>query len=580
METQLPTRDHIFISYRRDDARGASGRLYDWLRIGFGRERVFRDVASIGVGKWRDKIDAALAQSAVCVAVIGPRWANADNLPRLHNDGDMVRHELVAALASDGLTMVPTLVEGADIPKAATLPTELLPLFDTWNARRVTEDGWEDDTRRLIAEIAEAARLSVGPDLDTLLRNAGAAQQRIAELEQERKLQSGQMEALRGTIGDLARKLAEAPSAERRGLAAAFAALAQGDSLAAEDAFEREYEAQSRSAEEARRTMAEAARNVANLALLRDVTKAATFYRKALELEPGHAETARLLGDALILVGDLQGARTVYAQSLESARAQGDSWGEMAAYNGLGDVLVKLENLQEANRAYTKALALAERRLADDPSNIWRQRDLSVSQNKIGDVLVAQGDGAGALAAYRKGLAIAEALAGRDAANTEWQRDLSVSQNKIGDVLVAQGDGAGALAAYRKSHAIFEALAGRDAANTEWQRDLSVSQNKIGDVLVAQGDGAGALAAYRKSHAIAEALAGRDAANTRWQVDVAISCAKLSTLEHGQSVEERRAFLLRGREILVSLKSAGRLLPDQDWIPWFDAKLAEFDGKP
>src|SRR5271166_5079932 len=165
METQLPTRDHIFISYRRDDARGASGRLYDWLRIGFGRQHVFRDVASIGVGKWRDKIDAALAQSAVCVAVIGPRWANADNLPRLHNDGDMVRHELVAALASDGLTMVPTLVEGADIPKAATLPTELLPLFDTWNARRVTEDGWEDDTRRLIAEIAEAARLSVGPIL-------------------------------------------------------------------------------------------------------------------------------------------------------------------------------------------------------------------------------------------------------------------------------------------------------------------------------------------------------------------------------------------------------------------------------
>ena len=30
-------RDRIFISYRRDDARGSSGRLYDWLRIAFGR---------------------------------------------------------------------------------------------------------------------------------------------------------------------------------------------------------------------------------------------------------------------------------------------------------------------------------------------------------------------------------------------------------------------------------------------------------------------------------------------------------------------------------------------------------------
>ena len=73
MDTQVPVRDHIFISYRRDDARGASGRLYDWLRIGFRRERVFRDVASIGVGKWRDKIDGALARTARvrrCDAVI------------------------------------------------------------------------------------------------------------------------------------------------------------------------------------------------------------------------------------------------------------------------------------------------------------------------------------------------------------------------------------------------------------------------------------------------------------------------------------------------------------------------------
>jgi hypothetical protein len=110
MTPQLPDRDHIFISYRRDDARGASGRLYDWLRIGFGRDRVFRDVHSIGVGKWRHKIDVALPQCAVCVAVIGPRWGSADNLPRLHKRSDMVRHELVTALASEAMTLVPTLV--------------------------------------------------------------------------------------------------------------------------------------------------------------------------------------------------------------------------------------------------------------------------------------------------------------------------------------------------------------------------------------------------------------------------------------------------------------------------------------
>jgi hypothetical protein len=79
--------DRIFISYRRDDARGASGRRWDWLGIGFGRERDFRDVA-IGVGKWREKIDQALAASTACVAVIGRRWADGTNLSRLKDPTD------------------------------------------------------------------------------------------------------------------------------------------------------------------------------------------------------------------------------------------------------------------------------------------------------------------------------------------------------------------------------------------------------------------------------------------------------------------------------------------------------------
>src|SRR3954464_11531870 len=115
-DTLASSRDQIFISYRRDEATGASGRLYDWLRIAFGREHVFRDVNTIGIGKWRDKIDEALSRSSVCVAVIGSRWANAANLARLHDDGDLVRHELTGALASSEIALVPTLVEGAEVP--------------------------------------------------------------------------------------------------------------------------------------------------------------------------------------------------------------------------------------------------------------------------------------------------------------------------------------------------------------------------------------------------------------------------------------------------------------------------------
>ena len=363
----------------------------------------------------------------------------------------------------------------------------------------------------------------MGPDLYTLLHDAGAAQQRIEELEQMRHLQTDQITALRRTVDDLRGKLAEASAVDRSGLATAFAALARGDSEAAEDAFEREYDTQDRAAEEARQRMAEAACNVANLALLRDVTKAVVFYRKALAGDPEDTETARLLGHALILLGELEEAQAALSDSLRIARVKGDAWGEMAAQSGLGDISLLTGDLANAKAAYLVTLRLVEGRLATDPANTQWQRDLSVSHNNIGNVLVAQGDGAGALKAYRASLAIRETLAARDPANTEWQRDLSVSHDRIGNVLVAQGDGAGALKAYRASLAIGETLAARDPANTQWQRDLSISHNKIGDVLVAQGDGPGALKAYRASLAIGEALAARDPANTQWQRDLSIS---------------------------------------------------------
>jgi tetratricopeptide (TPR) repeat protein len=520
-----PMHDRIFISYRRDDARGASGRLYDWLRIAFGRDKVFRDVASIGAGKWRDKIDAALAASAVCLPVIGPRWCDDTNGPRLQEEDDMVRHELVSALArsNDGLTLIPALVEGARLPPRKKLPVELLGLLD-WNAYPLSEEGWEDDVRRLLAAVSDSSGQAVAGDVDTLLVRTGEAEARMRILEQEKHLQADQIRALTDTLTALTRQMAESPESRRADLAAALAALGRGDTSAAEAEFERVLEERGAAAESAAHEAAEAARNIANLALLSDIDKAVRYYRRASELEPERAETWGLLGHACLTAGDTNAAQDALSRALRQAQKMGDIRVEMAAMVGLGDVATALGDLADASGHYIAAMKLAA------------------------------------------------ALAARDPANTQWQRDLSVSHERIGDVLVAQGDGAGALAAYRNSLTIAEALAARDPANTQWQRDLSVSHERIGDVLVAQGDGAGALAAYRKGLAIREALAARDPANAQWQVDVAVSCAKLGTL--GQVGEDaRRAYLRRGLAILRALKEAGRLAPAQDWTGWFGETL-------
>jgi tetratricopeptide (TPR) repeat protein len=442
-------RSCIFISYRRDDARGASGRVWDWLRIGFGRERVFRDVASIGAGKWRQKIELALATTRACVAVIGRRWADATNLPRLQDPNDMVRHELETALASGDqeiLTVIPLLVEDAQLAQipADQLPKSLRPLLADWNVLALSESGWDDDTRRLIEAIAAATGLPVHPELEEWMSLMSGAQQGLSVARATEASGAVGRQGEEQALESLLHRAAGADPEERPALKAALAALANGDTLLAEASFEQELAASRRlrlaaaqlAASEGRRE-ADAARNVASLAVLRgDLSKALRFFQMALEANPEDLDAALPLGNAWISAGELDQAGPVFAALIEQAKAAQDLRAEGRGLIGRGDVLV------------------------------------------------AQGDCPGAQAAYQAGLAIAEGLAKRDPANTGWQRDLFISQSKVADVLMVQGDGPSALKAYQAVLSTNEGLAKRDPANTEWQRDLSVSNNRIGDVLV------------------------------------------------------------------------------------------------
>jgi Domain of unknown function (DUF4062) len=155
----------------------------------------------------------------------------------------------------------------------------------------------------------------------------------------------------------------------------------------------------------------------------------------------------------------------------------------------------------------------------------------------------------------------------------EYEPDDTWTRFFIGNLLL--GDLNAAMQSFQNGVAVAESCLQAITGDSDAQRDLSVSHNKIGDVLVAQGDGPGALVAYREELAIAEALAARDPANTQWQTDVAISCAKLGTLAHAQNADVRRDYLMRGPGILMELKAEGRLLPNQDWIEWFDGQLSQ-----
>jgi hypothetical protein len=151
----------IFISYRRDDSAGHSGRIHDRLSIHFGEDRVFRDVEDIGVGDdFVDVIHDAVGKCGVLLVVIGPDWlgiTDAEGRRRLDDPKDFVRLEVASALGRREIRVIPVLVNGATMPKPDELPEDLKAL-STRNALEVRDTRFDDDVTHLIKAIGGARR--------------------------------------------------------------------------------------------------------------------------------------------------------------------------------------------------------------------------------------------------------------------------------------------------------------------------------------------------------------------------------------------------------------------------------------
>lgn len=90
----------IFISYRRSDAGGHAGRLFDRLRHWFDVGEVFFDVDGIDAGQaFPQRLDDAVLDARVVVAVIGPDWLASLEARAQGGAVDYVRRELALALS-------------------------------------------------------------------------------------------------------------------------------------------------------------------------------------------------------------------------------------------------------------------------------------------------------------------------------------------------------------------------------------------------------------------------------------------------------------------------------------------------
>lgn len=118
----------IFLSYRRDDSAGESGRIRDRLVGEFGDDCLFMDVDGIPFGvDFIKRLNDEVASCDVLLAVIGRQWIDirdADGQRRLDKPDDFVRVEISAALQRD-IPLIPIVLNGARIPSGELLPHEV-----------------------------------------------------------------------------------------------------------------------------------------------------------------------------------------------------------------------------------------------------------------------------------------------------------------------------------------------------------------------------------------------------------------------------------------------------------------------
>ncbi|MBZ0300673.1 MAG: toll/interleukin-1 receptor domain-containing protein, partial [Anaerolineae bacterium] len=148
---------NIFLSYRREDSRPFTERIYDRLVESFGVDHVFKDVDRIRPGtSFAEVLESELDRSDVMLVIIGKQWATITakdtQQPRLNNPDDWVRLEVERGLSREDVRVIPVLVDGARLPARDDLPSSLHDLL----GRQIAEVRYDPDFHRDMDRLIEA----------------------------------------------------------------------------------------------------------------------------------------------------------------------------------------------------------------------------------------------------------------------------------------------------------------------------------------------------------------------------------------------------------------------------------------
>jgi len=140
----------VFICYRREEGSFPAFVLRSALTERWGTHSVFIDREIRPGDEFPDELERQIAQSDFVVAVIGPHWLT----PRLNDPADWVRRELRMA-DSRRKRVVPILVDGARMPRADELPSDI-SFVASRMAHELTHASWQSDVDRLAGDLEES----------------------------------------------------------------------------------------------------------------------------------------------------------------------------------------------------------------------------------------------------------------------------------------------------------------------------------------------------------------------------------------------------------------------------------------
>jgi WD40 repeat protein len=156
------------LSHRSDDAPGHAGRLFDHLRARFGNRPVHIDFPQVGPGEdFITATERGIADCGALIVIIGQDWlTSADrNGRRLSDADDIVRLQIAAALTG-GVRVVPTLVKGATMPHADSIPEDIGALCRR-QAAELRDTRWAADVDDLTTALENILALAEGTSVSS-----------------------------------------------------------------------------------------------------------------------------------------------------------------------------------------------------------------------------------------------------------------------------------------------------------------------------------------------------------------------------------------------------------------------------